>query len=278
MLNIEQRKELSQGIGASECGAVLGVDPYTTPYELWLIKTGRMVKDVANEEAVIMGHMLEPVIAKRYAQLTQQKVARVNAAYRHKQYPHMLCHLDRKIIGKRKAVEIKTANPFSTMWGEAGTDEVPLHYIAQVQHQLAVTGWEENDLIVFRGTTDLRIYPFKRDEDTIQLITDKVNHFWNYHILRDIPPAATTRGDLKHMYPMNNGNFIEINDAIESTLMILQNKKDDIKAITNEKEALEKTIIEFIADHDGIIKGEEVVATFKANKNGVRSLRIKEGK
>lgn len=278
MLNLEQSNELNKGIGASECGAVLGVDPYCTPYELWMIKTGRMVKDVSDKEAVIMGNMLEPVIAKRYAQLTNQRVARVNSAYVHKKYPHMICHLDRKIVGKRKAVEIKTANPFSTMWGDAGSDEVPQHYIAQVQHQLAVTGWEEDDLIVFRGTTDLRIYPFKRDEAVIELITQKVNHFWEEHIVKDIPPAATTRGDLRLMYPINNGNFIELTGNVSLLLHDLSNLKQDIKSKESDKEKLEKDIIEFIADNDGIREGEEVIATFRADKNGRRSLRIKERK
>ena len=68
MLTLEQKSELNKGIGASEAAAVLGIDPYTTPYELWMLKTGRMEKDVSNKEAVIMGNMLEPVIAKRYSQ------------------------------------------------------------------------------------------------------------------------------------------------------------------------------------------------------------------
>jgi|HubBroStandDraft_3_1064219.scaffolds.fasta_scaffold08524_2 putative phage-type endonuclease len=275
MLTEVQASQLNKGIGASECGAVLGIDPYCTPYELWMIKTGRMIKDVQNEEAVIMGNLLEPVIAKRYAQKTNQRVARVNNAYLHKQFPHMLCHVDRKIVGKRKIVEIKTANPFSTMWGEEGTDEVPAHYIAQVQHQLACTGFEESDLIVFRGTTDLRIYNFKPDYDLISLITEKVDHFWNHHILKDVAPPATNRADLKHMFPTNNGNFIEITDEVTMHIEKLSSIKETIKKYEGYKSDIEKLIIEFIADNDGIKSQDEIIATFKANKNGTRSLRIK---
>jgi putative phage-type endonuclease len=276
MLNQEQRHELMQGIGASECAAVLGIDPYKTPYELWLEKTGRVVNDISNEPQIIMGNLLEPVIAKRYAQLTGEKVARVNRAILHKQYPHMLCHLDRKVVGKRKGVEIKTANPFSSAWGEAGTDEIPPNYIAQVQHQLACTGFEEEDLIVFRGTTDLRIYNFKPDEKIINHIIKKVDHFWNYHVKGDMPPAPTTRGDLKHLFPINNGNFIEVTPEVLKFMDDLSVVKWEISNFTTKKEFHEKQIIEFIADNDGIKQGDEIIATFKADKNGTRRLNIKK--
>lgn len=279
MLTELQRNELNSGIGASECAAILGIDPYCTPYELWMIKMGNMEKqDISQKPHIIMGHLLEPIVAKRYSQLTGNSVARVNKAYRHKDFPHMLCHLDRKIVGQRKAVEIKTANPFSTNWGDAGTDEIPQNYIAQVQYQLACTGWDENDLIVFRGTTDLRIYPFKRDESIINIITDKVNYFWNHHILKNIPPEPTTRSDLKIMYPNNNGSYIDVTHNIKNHLEEYRDIKDKIKTLDSNKEKIEKEIIEFIAGNDGIMDNNDIIATFKANKNGIRSLRIKEGR
>jgi len=276
MLTLSQLKDRKTGIGASECAAVLGIDPYTTPYELWLMKTGRMERDLSNNEAVIMGNMLEPVIAKRYAQLTNQRVCRVNAAFRHKDLPFMLCHLDRKVIGLTKAVEIKTANPFSKQWGEAGSDEVPLQYVAQIQHQLAVTGWDSADLIVFRGTTDLRIYPFVRADNLINVIINKITHFWNYHILQDMPPAPTTREDVNSIYPLNNGNYIATNSDIISAIKILEETKKKIKALENDKKTYETHIINYIKDNDGIRQEDEIIATYKANKNGTRTLRINE--
>jgi putative phage-type endonuclease len=275
MLTQSQHQELQMGIGASECAAILGIDPYCTPYELFLIKTGRMTRDLSNNEAVIMGSLLEPVVARRYAQLTQQKVCRANKAYHHKDYPHIICHLDRKIIGKRKSVEIKTANPYANGWGEAGTDEVPARYIAQVQQQLAVTGFEESDLIVFRGTTDLRIYNFRPDPQLIHIITKKVNEFWNYNIAKDIAPEPTTRGDYKILYPDNNGSLIEMNDEMMNLMGRLKEVKSEIKSLEQEKDVIEKNIIGFIRNHDGIKQGDEVIATFKSNKNGVRALRVK---
>lgn len=275
MLTPEQKLELSSGIGASEVGTILGCNPYQTPYELWLIKTGQMEKDLSENEAVIMGNLLEPVIAKRYSQMTQQKVARVNKAYRHKDYPHIMAHIDRKIVGQDTGVEIKTANPFSKEWGEAGTDLIPPMYMAQVQQQMLCTGWKKEDLIVFRGTTDIRIYHFEADEQVHKHIIEKVNHFWFEHILKGIAPPATTRGDLAMIYPKNDGNFIECGQNVHFILDDLEKVKLQAKDLDNQRTKIEKELIEIIASNDGIKIDDEVVATFEATVKGTRVLRIK---
>lgn len=59
------------GIGASECGAVLGVDPYRTPLALHLEKLGQEPDfSPATLEIVDWGHRLEPVLLMWYADET----------------------------------------------------------------------------------------------------------------------------------------------------------------------------------------------------------------
>lgn len=278
MLSIEQHKARESGIGASECAAVLGISPYCTPYELWLIKTGRMEKEgILNESRVRLRNAHEQTIADEYAVQKDVKLQRVNRTILHKKFPFMLCHLDRVVVGQKKIVECKTSMSFmKSTWGEIGTDNVPMDYIAQVQHQYACSGMNDADIAVLIDIDDFRIYPIQKDEEVIKTIEEKVEHFWRYHVLEDQAPEPTTRGDLKLMYPSNNGKFIEITPSIEAALIFLKNKKDDIKQIDKEQGEIEKQIIYFIADNDGIKNGEKIIATFQANKNGVRSLRIKE--
>src|ERR1700689_4799218 len=110
MLNIEQITARENGIGASECAAVLGISPYCTPYELWLVKTGRAPKEsILNESRVRLRHAHEQTIADEYAFQKGVKLKRVNKTIFNKNYPHMLCHLDRLVIGQRKIVECKSS-------------------------------------------------------------------------------------------------------------------------------------------------------------------------
>ena len=53
----------SKGIGASEAGTVLGLNPWETPYQLWRRKKGIDPPKVENF-AMVAGHLLEDAVAQ----------------------------------------------------------------------------------------------------------------------------------------------------------------------------------------------------------------------
>jgi len=55
------------GIGGSDSGTVLGINPYNSPYELYGDKTGLFPKTFKGNAATWFGHKLEPIVAERYA-------------------------------------------------------------------------------------------------------------------------------------------------------------------------------------------------------------------
>ncbi len=278
MLTPEQKQVRKNGLGATDCAAVMGLSPYRTPYELWLIKTGRAEEAaILNDSRLRLRHAHEETIAREYAAQREVKLKRANQTIYHRIYPFMLCHLDRVVIGQRKIVECKSSSGFLRQaWGENGTDEAPLHYILQVQHQLACSGYDDADLAALIDIDDYRIYPLPRNEKIIARIESECDRFWHEHVLADVPPEPTNRADLKLMFPMNNGKFITATPEISSFIGERFIRKQDEKNIGTEIEKLDKEIIQFIADNDGITDSEgKIIATFIANKNGTRSLRIK---
>lgn len=231
---------------------------------------------ILNDDRLRLRHAHEETIAREYAFQKGVKLRRVNQTLHHKRLPFMICHLDRVIIGQRKLVECKSSSGFMRpTWGENGSDQAPMHYILQVQHQLAVSEYEHGDIAALIDIDDYRLYPMPRNDAIIKKIEEACEKFWHEHVLADIPPPPSTRGDLKLMFPTNNGNFIAPDEETEMNLMFLKNKKDDISTLTKEKEALERQIIYFIGDNDGLKTGDNILATYQANKNGVRTLRIK---
>ena len=280
MLTDQQKEMRKNGLGATDCAAVMGLSPYRTPYELWMIKTGRMEEEaILNDDRLRLRHAHEETIANEYAHRNNVSLRRVNQTVYHKRLPFMLCHLDRVITGKRKIVECKSSSGFlRSTWGENGSDEAPIHYLLQVQHQLACSGYDDADIAALIDIDDYRIYPTPRNEKIIQKIEDACEKFWNENVLADIPPPPTTRGDLKLMYPLNNGKFIEGSYEIIDLLDHVNRIKTNQKQLEVNREKVEKEIIQFIADNDGIKVGEDILATFQANKNGTRVLRIKERK
>lgn len=278
MLTIEQKEIRKKGLGATDCAVVMGLSRYKTPYELWLEKTGRQEEAaILTDDRLHLRHAHEETISREYMRRRGVKLRRVNQTIFHKRLPFMLCNLDRVIIGQSKIIECKSASGYMRAhWGENGTDEAPIEYLLQVQHQMACAEYEDSDIAALIDIDDYRIYATPRNEKIIQKIEDACEKFWIDHVLADIPPAPTTRGDLKLMYPINNGNFIEADSNTLLLLNDLQNIKQNIKGLETDKEKIEKEIIEIIAANDGIKDGDKLLATFQANKAGNRTLLIKK--
>lgn len=59
------------GLGGSDIGAALGINPYTSPMKLWLQKTGQIPDDdLSSKEQVYWGNRLEHVVAEDFAAAT----------------------------------------------------------------------------------------------------------------------------------------------------------------------------------------------------------------
>src|SRR5690606_4995827 len=74
-----------QGIGRSDAATAVGLNPYQTPLELWMVRTGRDQESPkpdpeGTSSPPCGGHVLEPVVAEHYASTTGTKVRRLNAA------------------------------------------------------------------------------------------------------------------------------------------------------------------------------------------------------
>jgi putative phage-type endonuclease len=166
---------------ASETAAVLGESPWTSPYQLWLQKTGRSV--VATTAAMRHGTDMEPVARAAYEAQTRQIMQPLvlqDGAYS--------ASLDGMNLEGDLIVEIKV--PYkgrdSALWKEAAAGHVPGHYWLQVQHQLMVAGALLAHVWVFDGHDGLLI-PVERDEAAMERIRQGWDVFQTY-LDSDTPP------------------------------------------------------------------------------------------
>ena len=111
MLTQEQLAARKAGLGGSDVATILGLNPYKTPYQLWLEKTGRVEPDdLSDNFAVKRGNDMEALVAKWFSDETGETVHRVNSTLRKEEHPYLLGHIDRRIVGKKEGLECKTAN------------------------------------------------------------------------------------------------------------------------------------------------------------------------
>ncbi|CAB3741227.1 hypothetical protein LMG22037_06469 [Paraburkholderia phenoliruptrix] len=187
---LEVRKN---GIGGSDAAAAVGLSPYMSQLELWLIKTGRdanLPKPNADDttEPVYWGALLEAIVAASYTKQTGNKVRRVNAVLQHPDVPFMLANLDREVVGNRdvQLLECKTAGEHGArLW----RDGVPEYVQLQVAHQLAVTGKQAADVAVLICGQKLEVHRVVRDDALIARLIELEAAFWQY-VETDTPPPA----------------------------------------------------------------------------------------
>jgi putative phage-type endonuclease len=173
--------ERRTGIGGSDAASALGQSAYRTKYELWAEKTGLLISEESDSDLLRFGTLMEDAIAQRYAEKHEVVLRRVNVMLRHERYPWMLAHIDRRIVGARKGVEIKNVGTFahrSGNWGPAGSGLVPVEYELQVRHYMIVSDMPEYDLAACVGGNNLVVYHFERDPELHELIIEGEHAFW----------------------------------------------------------------------------------------------------
>lgn len=105
------------GVGGSDMSTILGLNPYSTPYELWLEKTNRQQpEDISGKWAIVKGNALEVELRRRFRQLhpEYQVIDGTDISLVSKQHPLMHASLDGFVYDEASdswgVLEIKTAN------------------------------------------------------------------------------------------------------------------------------------------------------------------------
>lgn len=205
-----------KGIGSSDAAAAVGLNPYQSQLELWLVKTGRdgglpKVDPHDEDSPMYWGNILEPIVAAHYTRRSGNRVRRINAVLQHPEQPWMLANIDREVIGATdvQILECKTAGiNGAKLWKEG----VPEYVQLQVQHQLAVTGKATADVAVLLGGQHLEIHRIHRDEGLIARLIQLEEIFWQY-VISDTPPpvdgSESAEKALRCLYPADTGSTVD---------------------------------------------------------------------
>lgn len=233
-----------QGIGSSDAAAAVGLNPYCSPLELWMVKTGRdgnlpQVDPDDDSSPLYWGTLLEAVVASHYSKRTGNKVRRINAVLRHPELPWMLANIDREVVGSEEVsiLECKTAGiNGAKLW----RDGVPEYVQLQVQHQLAVTGKSAADVAVLICGQELRIHRIERDQGLIDSLIRLEAAFWQ-QVESDTPPPAdgSESADLalRCLYPQDAGTNLDFTQ--DRTLSATFADWIDVRATLAEQEKVE---------------------------------------
>lgn len=192
-LTDQQLAERETGLGATDVAAIAGVNPWRTPFEVYLEKIGELDPDARVDDAargrMERGHRLEDVALEWDRDVTGEPFRRVRGTRRHPRLPFMFCHPDalRPPFSKtRRLIEVKTAG---RAW-----KEVPAHVEVQCLAQMACTGATAVDVVLLTFDGPPLRFVVHRNELLVAALEELSTAFWDRVTRRDPPPVDGSAG------------------------------------------------------------------------------------
>ena len=203
-------------LGASDIGAILGLDPFKTPLDVWARKTGRVPEGPSSEEIEAGNDHEAGVIAGAVRKLRRRGVLAScmypgpgtirGGTWTLDGDPWRAATLDAAIVlvdGTQAALEAKLVGAGRAHeWGPepAGAAGVPERVLAQVHWQTmhlrerwtsmpARVAYVAADIC----GTDRRLYEVVIDDDLVCELLEAGRAWWERHVLHDEMPVPTAR-------------------------------------------------------------------------------------
>ena len=288
MNNEQFHAERLIGLGGSDIGAILGLNPYRTAYDVWMEKTGRAPDDT-DSLPLRFGRFAESFVAAEYERETGRKTAVYEPMLRHLSAP-LVGHVDRLVLqtGMRVAfdehgpltdtgLECKAVTAYAlgrgSDWGEPGTDQVPESYLVQCAVYMALTGCQYWDLAaLFGGSQELRVYRLRRDLELEGMILEESARWWTDHVVGGAPPNPRSEAEARQRWAKHtDGRVLEADDNVRTMIATLANIKGGIKALEKDEQSVRDALIPVIADADTVTYGGAKLLTFRANKDSEKT-------
>ena len=268
------------GIGGSDAAAIVGLSPWSSPYDVWLDKTGKTEPKEQNLSMRI-GVELEETVARLWCAETGKQCHRSGFMFANNDRPWQLANVDRVVVGENAGLECKTTGSLENI-RKLKTGDFPDSYYAQCVHYLAVTGadrWYLGILVLGCNPT-FHIFVLERDEAEIRLLNEAEREFWEDHVLIGEPPAPSgteaTDEYIKKQYPAADndvepaGLYGMENDIADYLLM-----KERIKTEQKTADALEQKIkLQLGKAPVGLARGYTVTWKSYSKKGGINADKL----
>lgn len=266
-----------RGIGGSDAGAVCGLNPYSSPMNIYQDKISDEIEKKDNE-AMRLGRDLEDYVAQRFMEETGLKVRKANAMFYDEENPFMLADVDRLIVGEKAGLECKTVNAYSADKWENGN--IPPHYQIQCYHYMAVLGldaWYIAALIFGKG---LVYHKILRDESVIKNLRSIEKDFWQNHVEKKNPPEADGSDAfdawIKGAFPKADAEKAVHLQGFDEELKRRMEVAELIKKLTKEKNEIEQKIKVYMGNAESAENENFRVYWKNIESNTLDTARLKE--
>ena len=216
-------------IGASDAPIILGQSPFKTISKLYLEKIG----ESTNEQTPAMqrGHDLEGAARKKFQEAMNAESWTGSMwleplVAQSSQYPWMIASLDGVDLKSETMVEIKCPGPNDHATAVRG--DIPSKYYAQLQHQLAVTGYAYVYYFSYRSDDEWKILTCQRDDSFIEKMIEAEKNF--LLCMETKTPPISVSEEVKEISDAGFLNLAEKYMKLEADIQKLEEEASQVKA------------------------------------------------
>jgi putative phage-type endonuclease len=291
-----------RGIGGSDVGGILGLDPRNSPLSVYMDKRGELPDDDSGEAAE-WGNLLEPVVAAKWAGDHHMHVWSPGVLA-HPDRPWQIANPDRLFLDPQQAVgpdkpvwekgeaptgllEVKTTNQYLDSDWDPDADRMPDRARLQVQHYLDVTGLRLAHVACLVGGQQLKVFVETYDAELAEMLRDACDRFWHDNVLAGRPPAVdgsqATADLLGRLYDVPVED-VTVLDPAEIGPLVREREaaKAELKTAEARVRLAENRLKDLLGNHQvGVVDGAPVVtwkqqerAGYEVGPTTFRALRI----
>lgn len=226
-LTPEQREKRRNYIGSSDVYDIIAGNAY----KVWAEKTGKL-DDEPETDVMIRGRLLEPAIINFAA----MSLGEIITDPEELEFPvhdlHILDHPDGIVDRTGYPLDAKSQGAYAKeIWGEEHTDEVPDRVIIQAHVHMMAMGKDFCHVPAYLAYREFQMFGVsltKRSEYVISLISEKCHHFWNEHVVKDIPPEDNPPSlEVLKRIRREPKTIVDIpQDAVDMWLLAVEKRKE----------------------------------------------------
>jgi putative phage-type endonuclease len=196
-------EDRAKGIGSSDVAAILGLNKWRSPFDVFLEKSGQAPPFQGNERTK-WGKLLEATIIREYVDSQLPTGTAVEFSF-DKSYVHperswqraspdAVCR-PRSLIIEAKNVGVRQ----QVRWGP-GDDEVPDEYHLQGLWQASTLDLDHVGYAVLFGGNQFRAFKVERDRELEAEVVGRAGEWWERHVVKGEPPEVTTATEATARY------------------------------------------------------------------------------
>lgn len=255
------------GYGGSDVGAIVGVNPWKGPTDVYLDKIGAAPPFEGNQRTR-NGHRFEAPARSWYVEEERPgTVVRQVGTIAHPTVPWWFVTPDGAVYESEAAalrgdepirgLEIKTHTVhLRHLYGEPGSDQVPAWEHLQCVWGMGGTGLPEWDLVALLDGEFTR-YTIPRDLETEEMLHEAVQHFHHEYVLKKRPPAPdgteSYGAQLLRQHPSHKWDtIVPADDDVVRAALELRDMRRELEISCIRAAELEQIVKTAIGDNAGV--------------------------